>query len=110
MCRSNTATDSEIHALEKMLEARCKQIESMVRAAGLKGSDMSREQDLQIQAFTERRAQALRQLAAGLEEPDNARVARLERLLEALDCSRAFFHSVCAGSHSSDEEWAVLIR
>ena len=108
--RRDTADDSEIDALEKMLRARCRQIESMAESAGVEEPDRSREKDLQIQAFTERRAQAMQQLASGSEEPRNTRVARLERLLEALDCSREFFHSACDESASSGEEWGVLIR
>lgn len=106
----DTAIDSEIHALERMLEARCKQIESMARSARVKGPEMSREQDFQMQAFAERRAQALQQVAAGIAEPRNARVARLERLLEALECSRDFFRSAGSEHDSCEEQWAVLIR
>ena len=109
MCRSDATDDSEIHALEKMLDARCRQIESMIRSRSVTGGNMSREEDLQLQAFTERRAQARQQLASGKQESRNVRVARLERLLEALDCSREFFESDCPESEVSSEDWAVLV-
>ena len=107
---SDDALDSEICVLEKMLEARCAEIESLVESASRTRDEATREQDFQLQAFAERRDQALQQLTSGLEEPRNARVARLERSLEGLECSREFFRTPRSEDDDSLEEWAVLVR
>ncbi|HEX7081662.1 MAG TPA: hypothetical protein VF329_11660 [Gammaproteobacteria bacterium] len=81
----------ELHALERMIAALCRHTARLAREAGHRGELDSREADLQLQAFAERRAQALELLKAPSSEPCEIRIARLERLVEALDQSREFF-------------------
>jgi len=90
--RHDPETESlEARALEKMIRALCAQIEQLANAAGARGDLGSKEARFQLEAFAERRSQALHQLNDGAAEPHMTRVARLERFVEALDCSRAYF-------------------
>ena len=82
----------EQRALEKMLNALCKHTVQLILEARSRGSDLeSREADFQLQAFAERRAQAMELLKDGSREPPEIRIARLERLIDAVDRSRAYF-------------------
>jgi len=81
----------ELRALEKMIGALCAHTESLAHAARSSGKLASREARLQLEAFTERRAKARELLAAQTTESLEIRLARLEQLVEALDCSRSYF-------------------
>ena len=80
----------ELHALERMVRALCEHTEQLLAEARARGALESREADLQMLAFGERRTEAMRLLdsTSGWTE---SRIARLEQLVKALDCSRAFF-------------------
>lgn len=84
----------ELRALERMVRALCEYIELRAREARSHGELDSREAELQLEAFAERRSKALETLRGGVSEPAETRIARLERAIEALDCSRSYF---CAG-------------
>ncbi len=85
----------EARALERMLSALCEQIgracRDVVNQPGMPSRETTRETALQYAAFVERREQALRALGERTNEPHEIRTARLERLIEALLCSRAYF-------------------
>ena len=90
--------DSEANALEKMIAARCEQIERFVSEILSRGDPWSREADLQFLAFEERRTMALRELDDPCEVPLDVRIGRLEQLRNALDCSWEFFREAGAAS------------
>ena len=84
----DATTRLELRALERMAEVLCEYVEQMSRAVQ---SRNSRETDLQMAVFAERREAARRVLEQRTQEPAEMRIARLQKLVEALDCSRAFF-------------------
>jgi hypothetical protein len=93
--RNDPATTArlEIRALEKMVRALCRHTDLLSRAAEERGALDSREAEFQLEAFYERRAEAAQLLEPGAREPDALRIARLEKLVEALECSRTYFRS-----------------
>lgn len=95
---SETTARLEARALEKMIVALCGDIEHLANDAGARGELDSREAQLQLEAFAERRAEALQRLKDPREEPREIRIARLERLVEALGCSRAYFRAAVPGT------------
>lgn len=109
---SDSTPGLELRALKRMIGARCEQIERWAREALSRGELDSRESNFQLQVFTERRGQALDQIENDSGEPLETRAARLERLLEALECSRAYFCPVSGDSidHKDDQGWAVLVK
>ena len=86
-----TTAHLELVALEKMTGALCEYIERLTRDAQARREFESREADLQLQVFEERRSQALQLLAVHTCEPRETRIARLQKAVEALDCSRDYF-------------------
>lgn len=95
--------DPEVLALEDTVRRRCEEIERLARRSFSPGNTVCRESDFQLQAFAERRAEALQNLARDVGESREMRMARLERMLEKLECSRSFFAQtagVAAGHHS----------
>lgn len=94
----DTTEQLEARALEKMIAALCGHIEQLANAAGRRGDLGSREAEFQLQAFAERRSQALQQLQAPGRESHEIRIARLEKFVEALDCSRAYFRGAVVGT------------
>lgn len=83
----------ELQALEKMIGALCEDTERLAREARSRGELGSREAEFQLQAFEERRTQAARVLTDCVPEPHDIRVSRLEKLIDALDCSRTYFRT-----------------
>lgn len=90
--RSDTDTTQRLEqrALERMLTVMCTQIDQACRCIADTGT-ASREVALQHAAYLERRQQALSVTKGAMNEPHHVRVARLERMVNALQCSRAFF-------------------
>jgi hypothetical protein len=101
----------ELAALERMIRARCRQLQRWTQEAIARGELHSREADLQLQAFAERHAAAIAQLEVSPSEPDELRITRLERLLAALDCSWSYFRAQPVHADESQErrEWAIRI-
>lgn len=83
----------ELRALERMIGALCADTEMLAAEAHTKGRLGSREASRQLEAFAERREKARAALANESGEPFDLRLARLEKLVEALDCSRAYFRT-----------------
>ncbi|HEX6995678.1 MAG TPA: hypothetical protein VF339_16220 [Gammaproteobacteria bacterium] len=92
-----TTADLELRALEKMTAALCRHIELLWRDAA-QGRSLGREAELHWQAFEERRKEAMRLAKASGGEPLASRIARLERLVEALEVSREYFKALAAGA------------
>jgi hypothetical protein len=86
----------ELQALEKMIGALCQDTERLAREARSRGELGSREAEFQLEAFEERRTQAARVLNDAVREPHDIRVSRLEKIVEALDCSRSYFRAGAA--------------
>lgn len=81
----------ELRALKKMTVALCEHTEQLAAAACARGAVEAREARLQLQVFSERRNEAADLLARVSNEPDAIRIARFEKLVEALECSRVYF-------------------
>lgn len=97
----------ELRALERMVSALCEHTELL--SHDLRGrEDTSREADLQLQAFEERRAQALEALRVRTGETCETRITRLQKMVEALDCSRAYFRPEADGTEPP--AWTIWVR
>lgn len=103
-----TTARLELRALEKMIGVLCEHTEKLSDDVRARGKGASRETDFQLQAFDERRMQALEVLSLQTREPCETRIARLEKLVEALDCSRTYFRPHEAGAETS--EWSIRLR
>jgi hypothetical protein len=88
----------ELRSLERMIDALCEHIERLTLDARSRGELATREHNLQLEAFAERRTQALQILKTVTCESHETCISRLERLMEALECSRAYFLSSQADS------------
>jgi len=86
-----TSAHLELRAIEKMIGALCEHIGNMICDARFHSKRASRERTLQLEVFAERRTQALQLLNTTTCEPHETRISRFEKLLEALECSRAYF-------------------
>lgn len=84
----------EQRALEKMACALCEHSQRLLAQARARGVLQSREADFQVEVFAERRAQVGRLLDAPAAGPDESRMARLEQLVTALECSRGYFRNL----------------
>ena len=89
-----TSDHLEVRALEKMAAALCRHVELLWREARAAGNSATREAELHWQAFEERRDEAMRVARAGGGEPSPTRIAKLERLVEALEVSRDYFKTL----------------
>ena len=81
----------EERALERMISALCKQLELLRREIFEGGVPSSREAHFQLAAFDERRARAVEALQARSSEPRTMRIERLQKLVDALECSKEYF-------------------
>ena len=99
-------------ALEQMLESLVTHVVRLIDSAETTDQLATREAALQLEAFDERRRQAMSYLASERNEPDWLRVGNLERHVEALQCSREFFGRLTAVTAASEpmEGWSVLVR
>jgi hypothetical protein len=95
-----------------MIKARCAQIERTVQQAFATGALGSRESDFQYEAFAERRAQARDRLENDTNEPPEICAARLERILQGLECSWAYFgpEGENLGDSDDGQHWAIRIQ
>ncbi len=80
-----------LHALENKLRGLCDHVASLVDDAREHEPLATREASFQLEAFAERRSKALEYLIAEHHEPCCIQLGNLEKLLEALECSRKFF-------------------
>ncbi len=81
----------EQQALEKMARVLCDHTQQLASDARSRGVLGSREASLQEQVFAERRQQALQLLEAAAPRSDESRMARLEKLIQALQFSHTLF-------------------
>jgi hypothetical protein len=84
----------EQRALEKMASALCEHAQGLLARARSRGVLKSREADFQVQVFAERQQQVGKLLQAPASSPDESRMARLEQLVSALECSRGYFRNL----------------
>ena len=103
---------SRLEALERMLAALCDEATRLADDCRTPTQPLSRETELQLMALDERRNQALECLRERNREPRQFRIGRIEKLVEALDCSWTYFstrHDHGTMPHAADD-WAVLVR
>ena len=81
----------ELRALQRMAQVLCEHIEQLISEARLRHALSSREAQLQCEVFVERRAEAERLAETSRAEPSETRIARYEKAVEALSCSRSYF-------------------
>ena len=103
-----TTAHLELIALEKMTGALCEYIERLTRNAPTRKRFESREADLQLRVFEERRTQALELLEVHSCEPRETRIARLQKAVEALDCSCDYFRP--SENEPGPPTWAIRLR
>jgi len=84
----------EQRALEKLARALCEHTQQLATAARSRGALGSREATLQSQVFAERRQQALQLLDVTAARIDESHMARLEKLVRALQFSRSYFLNI----------------
>lgn len=84
----------EQQALEKLARVLCDHTQQLASDARSRGALGSREASLQAQVFAERREQALQLLDATAPRIDETRMARLEKLIQALQFSRSYFLNI----------------
>ncbi|MEP7312698.1 MAG: hypothetical protein ABI859_08945 [Pseudomonadota bacterium] len=84
----------EARALEAMARALCEHSRQLLAAARARGALSSREANFQVEVFAERCTQA-GELLQGVDSPvQESRIARLENLVNALECSRGYFRGL----------------
>jgi hypothetical protein len=84
----------EAHALERMARALCEHSRQLLAAARERGALGSREASFQVEVFAERCAEVGQLLEAGDSPVRESRIARLEKLVNALECSRGYFRGL----------------
>lgn len=88
----NEVTDQDrLEALEHMLGVMCEYLTGLVEDTREVGAIASREAQLQLEAFEERRHRALVTLDEKQHGPLPVKIGKLERLVEALECSWVYF-------------------
>lgn len=96
--------ERELRALERVLETLCADTTLLTDDLRTEAASPSRETQLQLLAFEERLAQAAICLAHASHEAHEFRAARLEGLIEALECSRRYFSSHKTGDRKPAAE------
>jgi hypothetical protein len=84
----------EARALERMARVLCEHSRQLLAAARARGALSSREARFQVEVFDERCAQAGKLLQAVDAPAQESRIARLEQLVSALECSRGYFKRI----------------
>ena len=88
-------TDQDrLEALEHMLGVMCEYLTGLVEDMREVGAIASREARLQLEAFEERRNRALVALDETQHGPLPVTIGKLERLVEALECSWVYFRGL----------------
>jgi len=94
-----TLAHLEARALERMARALCEHSRQLLAAARERGALGSREANFQVEVFTERCNQAGELLEAGEGSVQESRLAKLEKLVSALECSRGYFRTLQDAVH-----------
>jgi hypothetical protein len=89
-----TTAQLEQRALESQARALCEQTQQLATDARSRGVLRSREGSLQSAVFDERRYQLMQLLDAVSATVSEARMARLQQLIGALEFSCSYFRSV----------------
>lgn len=85
------AASLEARALEKMASVLCEHGRQLLAAARARGALESREANLQVEVFAERCNRAGELLKMADAPVQESRIASLEKLVIALECSRGYF-------------------
>lgn len=86
----------EARALERMARALCEHSKQLLAAARTRGALGSREASLQVEVFAERCNQVGELLETDAAPVQESRLARLEKLVGALECSRGYFRQLAS--------------
>ena len=103
---------ARLEALEHMLGVMCEYLTGLVEDT-LEGEALqSREARLQVEAFEERRDRALGALNDEQYGPLPVKIGKLERLIEALECSWVYFRGLAefAGIFEGSADRPVCVR
>ena len=109
---ADTTEQRELEALARLIGALCEQVGRLIDGARSDDRLGAREARFQIAVFEERRQRALGVLDTPSREPCSIRIGNLEKMVEALECSRAYF-SACTGAEPVSESassWSVRVR
>jgi len=110
--RETLTEQDELAAVEQLARALCEQVARLIDTARSDDRLGTREARLQLAAFEERRQRALSVLDAPSGEPTSIRLGNLEKIAEALECSRAFFGTSANSEpvQASASSWSVRVR
>lgn len=99
-----------LETLERMLGDLCQRLTELVDETLESESLESREARFQLEAFEERRNRALTSLDGKPRGPLPVKIGKLERLMEALECSWAYFSGLAesAGIAKESSHWRML--
>jgi hypothetical protein len=109
---ADTTELRELDASAQRLRTLCEQVSRLIDGARSDDRLAAREARFQIAAFEERRQRALSLLDTRSREPYSIRLGNLEKIAEAVECSRAYF-SAFAGAEPACEpasSWPVRVR
>lgn len=106
------ADQARLEALEHMLGVMCEYLTGLVEDTREGGALDTREARLQLEAFEERRARALETLSDTQYGPLPVKIGKLERLVEALECSWVYFKGLAesAGIFEQSSGRAVCVE
>ncbi len=99
-----------LETLERMLGEMCARLTELIDEALDSESLESREARFQLEAFEERRSRALTSLDAKPRGPLPVKIGKLERLMEALECSWDYFSGLAksGGITEDSSRWRML--
>ena len=105
-----TTEQDRLETLERMLSEICERLTELVDEALDSESLESREARFQLEAFEERRKRALTSLDVRPRGALPVKIGKLERLMEALECSWDYFSGLAesAGITKDSSGWRML--
>ena len=101
---------AQLESLERMLGEMCERLTEIVEETLESDKLESREARLQLAAFEERRDRALKTLDGEQCGPLPVKIGKLERLVEALECSWVYFSGLVGSPRISNDssQWSVV--
>ena len=100
---------AELEWLERTLVEMCEHLAELVEKALERGAVESRETRLQLEAFEERRDRATEVLTDTQDGPLPVKIGNLERIVEALECSWAYFSSLAEAASFNDDSTVRIV-
>ena len=102
----------QLESLQRMLVEMCERLTDIVEETLDDDGLASRETQLQLEAFEERRDRVLKTLDAEQYGPLPVKIGKLEKLVEALECSWVYFNGLIAPTHLSENasDWHQTVE